>query len=449
MISDYFPKGFYWGTATASFQIEGAVSEDGRGESIWDRFCATPGKIKTGETGQPACDSYHRYKEDIALMSAMNNNAYRFSVAWPRVIPDGDGKINSPGLDYYDRVVDALLEAGITPFITLYHWDLPQALQDKGGWASRATVDAYVRFVDATVKHLGDRVSHWMTHNEPWCVSILSHQLGEHAPGLRDRKVALQVAHNLLVSHGLAVPLIRQQCPSAQVGIALNFSPAYPATDSAADQALTRCEHARFNLWFLDPIAGRGYPQDAWDGYGSDVPRVEAEDMKIIAAPLDFLGVNYYSRNVCHDPVGGGGSRILNERSQVNVSDRDWEIYPQAMYDLLIWLGLGYNFKNIYLTENGASYRDVVSPDGEVHDPKRSDFLFQHLTTLLKVIEAGVPLHGYFCWSLMDNFEWAFGTSSRFGLAFTDFYSQKRFLKDSGKWFGEVAYANRIVELKK
>lgn len=446
MISDHFPKGFYWGTATASFQIEGAVQEDGRGESIWDRFCATPGKIKTGETGEPACDSYHRYMEDIALMSAMNNNAYRFSVAWPRVIPDGDGKINPRGLDYYDRVVDALLEAGITPFITLYHWDLPQALQDKGGWATRATVDAYVRYVEATVKRMGDRVKHWMTHNEPWCVSILSHQLGEHAPGLRDRKVALQVAHNLLVSHGLAVPVIRQQCPSAQVGIVLNFTPAYPATDSAADQSLTRLEHARFNLWFLDPIAGHGYPQDAWDSYGNDVPTVEPEDMKIIAAPLDFLGVNYYTRKICHDPRGGEGSRVLNERSKDNVSDRDWEIYPQAMYDLLIWLGLGYTFTNIYLTENGASYRDVVSRDGEVHDPKRTDFLYQHLTTLLKVIEAGVPVRGYFCWSLMDNFEWAFGTSSRFGLAFTDFPTQKRILKDSGKWFGKVTRANRIVE---
>jgi beta-glucosidase len=449
MISDHFPKGFYWGTATASFQIEGAIQEDGRGESIWDRFCATPGKIKTGETGEPASDSYHHYMDDIALMRAMKNNAYRFSVAWPRVIPDGDGKINPRGLDYYDRMVDSLLKGEITPFITLYHWDLPQALQDKGGWATRPTVDAYVRYVDATVNRLGDRVKHWMTHNEPWCVSILSHQLGEHAPGLHDRKVALQVAHNLLVSHGLAVPVIRQQCSSAQVGIVLNFTPAYPATDSAADQSLTRHEHARFNLWFLDPIAGHGYPQDAWNSYGNDVPKVEPEDMKIIAAPLDFLGVNYYTRKICHDPRGGESSRVLNERSKVNVSDRDWEIYPQAMYDLLIWLGLGYNFKNIYLTENGASYRDVLSPNGEVHDPKRTDFIHQHLTTLLKVIEAGVPVCGYFCWSLMDNFEWAFGTSSRFGLAFTDFKTQKRILKDSGKWFGKVARANRIMEPEK
>jgi beta-glucosidase len=444
MISNQFPKGFYWGTATASFQIEGATHADGRGESIWDRFCDTPGKIKTGELGEPACDSYHLYMDDIAVMRAMNNNAYRFSIAWPRIIPDGDGEVNKAGLAYYDRVVDALLAAGITPFVTLYHWDLPQALQDKGGWASRATVDAYVRYVDIVVSHLGDRVKHWMTHNEPWCVSFLSHEIGEHAPGLHDRKVALQVAHNVLVSHGLAVPVIRKRCPDGKVGIVLNFSPAYPAIDSAADQAMTRQAHASFNLWFLDPIAGRGYPQDVWDSYGADVPVVEPGDMEIIAAPLDFLGVNYYSRHICHDPAGGEGSRILNVRSKTNVSDRDWEIYPQAMYDLLVWLKSGYTFKDFYLTENGASYFDVVSADGAVHDPKRVDFLQQHLATLLRSIEAGVPVRGYFCWSLMDNFEWAFGTSSRFGLAFTDFTTQVRILKDSGKWYGEVARTNQL-----
>jgi beta-glucosidase len=446
-IKKEFPKGFFWGTATASFQIEGATKEDGRGESIWDRFAATPGKIETGETGDPACDSYHLFMDDIALMRAMNQNAYRFSIAWPRIIPDGDGKINPAGLDYYDRVVDALLAAKITPYITLYHWDLPQALQDRGGWANRATVDAYVRYVDKVVSRLGDRAKHWMTHNEPWCVSILSHEIGEHAPGIRDRKIALQVAHNLLVSHGLAVPVIRQRCPSAQVGIVLNFTPAYPATDSAADQTLTRQEHARSNLWFLDPIAGRGYPQDAWDGYDKDVPQIASEDMKIIAAPLDFLGVNYYSRKVCHNPEGGTGAQILNVRDVTRLSGRDWEIYPKAMYDLLVWIGLGYNFKNIFITENGASYKDVLTPDGAVHDPSRTAFLNIHLMTLLKVIEAGVPVRGYFCWSLLDNFEWAFGTSSRFGLAYTDFTTQKRIIKDSGKWYGKVARLNQIVEI--
>jgi len=446
MVNYHFPKGFIWGTATASYQIEGAIHADGRGESIWDRFAATPGKIITGEIGEPACDSYHLYKEDIALMTDMHLNGYRFSIAWPRIIPDGSGQVQPAGLDYYDRVVDALLEAGISPFVTLYHWDLPQALQDKGGWANRATVDAFVRYTDVVVSRLGDRVKHWMTHNEPWCVSILSHEIGEHAPGLRDRKTALQVAHNVLVSHGLAVPVIRARSSDSKVGIVLNLSPAYPATDSEADQALTRREHARFNLWFLDPIMGRGYPQDAWDGYGADVPQVQPDDMKLMASPIDFLGVNYYSREVCHDPAGDPGAMELNRRSETHVTGRDWEIYPQAMYDLLVWIKNAYNFQDIYITENGASYHDVVSPDGRIHDELRIHYLYQHLSTILRAIRAGVPIRGYFCWSLMDNFEWAFGTSSRFGLAYTDFDTQKRTLKDSGVWFGKAAHANALVE---
>ena len=331
MTSNVFPKGFIWGTATASFQIEGASHEDGRGESIWDRFAATPGKILTGETGIPACDSYHRYQDDIVLMQAMNQNAYRLSIAWPRIIPDGDGKVNPLGLDYYDRVTDNLLKAGIAPFITLYHWDLPQALQDEGGWANHRTIDAYVRFVDITVSRLGDRVKHWSTHNEPWCISFLSHELGAHAPGLTDRKIALQVAHNVLLSHGLAVPIIRQRCPGAQVGIVLNFTPAYPATDSVPDQVLTRQEHARFNLWFLDPIVGRGYPQDAWEGYGRDVPQVGSDDLKYIATPIDYLGINYYSRKICHDPLQEPGSCLRNVRDETNMNGGDWEIYPQGL----------------------------------------------------------------------------------------------------------------------
>ena len=441
-----FPSGFYWGTATASVQIEGATREDGRGESIWDRFCATPGKIVTGETGDPATDSYHRFMDDIALMRDMGQNGYRFSVACPRIVPNGDGAGSMPGLDSYDRLVDALLAAGVTPFVTLYHWDLPQALEDRGGWATRATIDAYVRYAEIVVRRLGDRVKHWMTHNEPWCVSILSNELGEHAPGNHDRKLALQIAHNLLLSHGLAVPVIRRECPDGAVGIVLNQTRAYPATDSAADQALARREHARFNLWFLDPIAGRGYPQDAWDGYGAAVPQVQPGDMQTIAAPLDFLGLNYYTRSVEHDPQGGEGSRVLNRRSEIYQTGRGWEIYPQALYDLLIAVHLGYNFPIIYLTENGASYDDVLSPDGRIRDALRVDYLHRHLSTILTAIEAGVPVRGYFCWSLLDNFEWACGTGSRFGLAYTDFATQQRTLKDSGVWYGRVARANALPD---
>ena len=441
-----FPDEFVWGTATASFQIEGAIHEDGRGESIWDRFAATPGKIVTGEIGEPACDSYHRYRDDIALMREMGLGAYRFSIAWPRIVPDGAGAINPAGLDYYDRVVDALLEARIVPFVTLYHWDLPQALQDRGGWANRATVDAFVCYADAVVSRLGDRVKRWATHNEPWCVSILSHELGEHAPGLRDRKVALQVAHHVLLSHGAAVPVIRQHCPDGQAGIVLNFEPAYPATDSDADQVAARLHHARFNLWFLDPIMGRGYPQDAWDHYGAAVPQIQAGDLKTIAAPLDFLGVNNYTRAVCHDPAGGDGQRVLNRRDPTNVTARGWEVFPQGLYDLLTWLGRDYAFARLFVTENGAAYDDVVSADGSVHDPLRIAYLRQHLAAVRRAIDARVPVQGYFCWSLMDNFEWACGTSSRFGLAYTDFTTQRRTIKDSGYWYGRVARANALVD---
>lgn len=445
-MSNRFPEGFYWGAATASFQIEGAIHEDGRGESIWDRFAATPGKIVTGEIGEPACDSYHRYPDDIALLRAMNLNAYRFSIAWPRIVPDGAGAVNPAGLDYYDRVVDALLEAGITPFATLYHWDLPQALQDRGGWANRATIEAFVRYTEATVGRLGDRVKKWMTFNEPWCVSILSHELGEHAPGLRDRKVALQVAHNLLVAHGRAVPVIRQLSADAEVGIVLNFTPAYPATDTQADWALTRQTNVRHNVWFVDPVMGRGYPRDGWLGYGADVPEILPGDMEIMAVPTDFLGVNYYTRSVCHDPAGGEGRRVLNRRDETQTNARGWEIYPQAFYDLLLWLQKDYAFSKIYVSENGAASDDVIAPDGRVYDPLRQSYIQRHLATLLQLIEAGVPVAGYFCWTLMDNFEWAMGTSSRFGLAYTDFASQQRILKESGKWYGRVARANALVD---
>ena len=443
---DKFPEGFRWGTATAAFQIEGAIHEDGRGESIWDRFAATPGKILTGEIGEPACDSYHRYPEDIALMQQMGLNSYRFSIAWPRIVPDGNGADNPLGLDYYDRVVDALLTAGITPFITLYHWDLPQALQSKGGWANRETIEAYVRYVDVVVARLGDRVKHWMTHNEPWCIAFLGHESGEHAPGLRDRRVALQVAHNVLVSHGQAVPVIRSRCSGAQVGIVLNFTPGYPATDTTADWAAARQYNARTNIWFIDPIMGRGYPQDAWSAFGADVPAVRADDMETIAVPLDFLGVNFYTRAVIHDPAGGPGQHVLNWRDRSRVSARDWEIYPEALYDLLIWLQRDYALPCIYLTENGAACEDTLTKDGRIDDPLRQSYIREHLLTLLRAIDAGVPVRGYFCWSLMDNFEWAYGTSSRFGLAYTDFSSQRRYLKESGYWFGRVARANAVVD---
>lgn len=440
-----FPEGFLWGTATASFQIEGATQADGRGESIWDRFAATPGKVLNGDVGDPACESYYRYTEDIDLIKLMNNNAYRFSIAWPRVIPDGDGEVVEAGLDYYDRLVDALIAANIIPFVTLYHWDLPQALQDKGGWASRATIDAFLRYVDVTVSRLGDRVNMWATFNEPWCISILSNEIGEHAPGLHDRKLALQVAHNVMLAHGKAVPIIRERSPQAKVGIVLNMTPAYPAMDTAADHQRAALDHARHNVWFIDPIMGRGYPQNAWKMYGGDVPDIQPGDLDAMHPPLDFLGLNYYTRIVAHDPADGEGTR-LHQRDDVNVSARNWEIYPRGLFDLLTWLRKNYpEIPEYYVSENGIACRDVVE-NGAVHDPQRIDYLKQHFGAAHDAINEGVPVKGYFVWSLMDNFEWAFGYDSRFGLAYVDFDSQRRLPKDSAAWYGRVAAANALED---
>ena len=442
-----FPPDFAWGTATASFQIEGATREDGRGETIWDRFAATPGRIETGETGNPACDSYHRYADDIAVMKALGANSYRFSIAWARIIPDGDGAVNPAGLDYYDRVVDALLAAGITPYVTLYHWDLPQALQDKGGWANRSAIDAFARYADMTVARLGDRVKQWATMNEPWCISILSNFIGEHAPGLRDLKTALLVAHHVLVAHGKAAPIIRDRCPDGSVGIVLNFEPSYPATDSAADARAIRLHHDHFNRWFLDPVMGRGYPQEGWEAYDVDVPEIAPDDMETIRAPIDFLGVNYYTRHIGRDPAYPSG-RILHQRDEKAVSARGWEIFPQGLYDLLTWLHRDYSIPKLLVTENGIACHDVLTVDGTVHDPERIGYIRAHLEAIQKAIEAGVNVRSYFYWSLLDNFEWACGTSSRFGLAYTNFETQQRILKDSGHWYGQVTRANAIVDCK-
>jgi beta-glucosidase len=440
-----FPDGFLWGTATASYQVEGSTREDGRGESIWDRFAATPGKVYGGHTGDPACDSYHRYNEDIALMTAMNNNAYRFSVAWPRVVPDGAGPVSERGLDYYDRLVDALLAAGITPFTTLYHWDLPQRLQDEGGWANRDSIEAFARYAGIVTGRLGDRVKMWATFNEPWCVSILSNEMGAHAPGITDRTIALQVAHNVLVAHGETMPIIRAQSPGCKAGIVLNMEAFYPATDTEADRRLADLEAARYNEWFLNPVMGKPYPQNAWDFYGDAVPEVLTGDMARIHQPVDYFALNYYTRRVVHDPAGGAGARLY-ARDDDNVSDRGWEIHPQGIADLMKHVYSQYpDIPECYVSENGISLRDELI-GGCVHDPRRISFLRQHFETVLDLIDAGVPMKGYFVWSLMDNFEWACGYDSRFGLAWVDFDTQQRTLKDSGHWYGRVAATNSLAD---
>jgi beta-glucosidase len=430
-----FPKDFLWGVATSSYQIEGAAKEDGRGESIWDRFAHTPGKVSGGATGNVACDHYHRYPEDVQLMRSLGVNAYRFSIAWPRVLPDGTGAVNLKGLDFYDRLVDELLEAKIAPMATLYHWDLPQALEDRGGWGSRETAYAFAGYAGTVARRLGDRVNLWITHNEMWCTAFLGYMLGIFAPGKSDPKLALQVAHNVLLSHGLAVPEIRAAAPGVQVGIAPNLTPAYPVSASPEDAAAVHRFDGFFNRWFIDPLAGRGYPQDMVELYGSAVPDILPDDMQIIAAPIDFLGVNYYNPvQIGDDPAAAPlFTRRVDDPSLPRTADREYD--PDWLYRLLVRLKDEYTFPALVITENGAAFPDELSDDGHVHDEGRVRFLQVHFEAAERALAAGVPLKGYCVWSLMDNFEWAAGYDLRYGITYVDFETQQRVIKDSGLFY--------------
>jgi beta-glucosidase len=432
-----FPKDFLWGVSTSSYQIEGAVQEDGRGESIWDRFAHTPGNTSSGATGDVACDHYHRYREDVQLMRSLGVNAYRFSVAWPRVLPLGTGAVNLKGLDFYDRLVDELLAAGVTPVPTLYHWDLPQALEDCGGWGSRATAYAFAGYAGTVARRLGDRVKLWITHNEMWCTAFLGYFMGIFAPGKRDPKLALQVAHHVLLSHGLAAAQIRAAAAGVQVGVAPNLTPTYPASDSAEDAAAAYRFDGFFNRWVLDPLAGRGYPQDMWQLYGQAVPEVQDGDLETIAAPLDFLGVNYYNpAQIGYDPTAAPlFTRGVEDPALPKTADREYD--PQWLYRLLLRLKDEYSFPALMITENGAAFHDELSADGYVHDEGRLRFLQVHFDAAARAIAEGVPLKGFFVWSLMDNFEWAAGYDLRYGITYVDFETQQRILKDSALWYKE------------
>jgi beta-glucosidase len=442
-----FPEGFIWGAATAAYQIEGAWNEDGKGESIWDRFSHTPGTIAHGDRGDVACDHYHRWREDVALMKEVGLQAYRFSISWPRLLPEGRGRLNAAGLDFYSRLVDGLLEAAIEPFITLYHWDLPQALQDQGGWPARATAEAFVEYADLVTRRLGDRVEHWITLNEPFVSAMVGYLEGRHAPGHSDLDEALAAAHHLLLSHGWAIPVIRRNSPGAQVGIALNLSGQTPASPSAADRAAAWQRDGVVNRWFLDPLSARGYPADIVQHHGNLMEFVQAGDLEAIAAPLDFLGVNYYARGVVRSSVVTGAENAPRtvfpnpERTEMG-----WEVYPEGLYELLGRLHFDYRFPALYVTENGAAYPDRIGPDGQVDDPLRVAFLEEHLAAAARAIGAGVPLRGYFVWSLMDNFEWAHGYSKRFGLIYVDYPTQRRVLKTSAHWYRRVIAANAVVD---
>ncbi|UGQ45972.1 GH1 family beta-glucosidase [Massilia endophytica] len=438
-----FGADFLWGCATSSYQIEGAVHEGGRVESIWDRFCTQPGKIRDGSSGAVACDHYHRWPQDLDMLKDMGANAYRFSIAWPRIY--GDGKTpNEEGIAFYEKLVDGLLERGIEPWITLYHWDLPQVLQEQGGWAVRSTVNAYLEYVDLMTRRLGSRVRHWITHNEPWCTAMHGYWDGMHAPGMKDFRTAVQCSHNVLASHGLALPIIRRNVPDARVGIALSLHPTYAASDSAEDKAAAQRHDGLRNRWYLDPLYGKGYPADTLALMGADAPKMEAGDLEAIARKTDFVGLNYYFPEVIADAPGHGPlhGRIVHPEG-VERTAFGWQVAPEGLTDLLVRIRRDYGAQEVYVTENGSSYEDVPGPDGTVQDPQRLSYLQRHLAAMREAMRQGVPVKGYFAWSLLDNFEWAEGYIRRFGLAYVDFATQQRTLKQSGQWYRALLKGTR------
>lgn len=451
MSESHFPAGFHFGVATSAHQIEGASREGGRGESVWDRFAATPGRVKDASTPDVACDHFHLWREDIALMRELGLDSYRLSTGWTRILPTGTGAPEARGLAFYDRLIDGLLAAGITPFVTLNHWDLPQALDERGGWGARATADAFVVYADAVTAKLGDRVKHWITHNEPWCIATLGHEEGCHAPARRDPAEALRVAHHLLLSHGWAVPVIRRNAPGAQVGLTTMVTAVESASSSPADVDAARRLDGTFNRWFLDPLFRGRYPEDAIAdrvrrGHlaSADMPFVHAADLAAIAVPTDFVGINYYSRAVVKagpdgEPVG------VPQAPPEQLTEMGWEVRPQAFYDVLVRITRDYSPRAIHVTENGAAFADPPPVNGRVSDPRRVDFLRSHLAAALRAIETGVPLAGYFAWSLLDNWEWAEGYTRRFGLYRVDFETQQRTIKDSALFYRDVVAARAVA----
>jgi beta-glucosidase len=431
-----FPSDFHWGVATSAYQIEGAAQEGGRGPSIWDTYSHTPGKVLNGDTGDVACDHYHRLEEDLDLIQSLGVDSYRFSIAWPRVQPLGHGAWNPEGLAFYDRLVDGLLKRGIAPHITLYHWDLPQGLQDRGGWESRDTAYRFADYAKVMAERLGDRAASICTHNEPWCTAVLGNELGRFAPGFQDQKVMLRVAHHLLLSHGLALQAMRSTSTRAPLGIVLNQSPATPATASAADAALADKEYAMFVRWYMDPLFKKQYPQ------GPDLPVcdvVQAGDLDTITQPMDFLGINYYTRiwsSAAKPPVPAPNA--------LGVSDMGWENYPQGLTDLLVKIHTDYTLPPIFITENGFANADVLV-DGKVADTPRIDYMRTHLQAVRAAMAAGVKVKGFFYWSLMDNFEWDSGYAKRFGLFHVDYRTQVRTAKDSAHWYRALIAQHRTV----
>lgn len=440
------PSDFLWGAATSAFQTEGSPSADGRLPSIWDDFGRTPGAVEGGDTGEVACDSYRRWPEDLDLLRQLGVTSYRFSIAWPRIQPTGRGPANVAGLDHYDQMVDDLLEAGIRPFTTLYHWDLPSALQHTGGWTSRETSYRFAEYATIVAERLGDRVSQWVTLNEPLCSAWIGHMEGRMAPGMRDLRSAVHASHHLLLAHGLAVQALRSVATKTpSVGIVNNLSPCEPATDTPTDiQAAMRAD-GHTNRWWLDPLVGRGYPVDMVELYGIELP-VRQGDMETIATPLDFLGLNYYFRQkIAADPtVATLGFRQVPVEGATTTA-LDWEVHPAGLAEMLLRLTKDYDAPALYVTENGSAWTDEADANGYVADHERTAYLLDHVDAVAEAVAQGAPVRGYFAWTLLDNFEWAYGYRPRFGLAHVDYATQRRVLKLSGQTYRDLIDRNRAV----
>ncbi len=447
-----FPKGFVWGAAAASYQVEGAAYEDGKGLSVWDTLCRKPGAIWNGHTGDVACDHYHRYRSDVALMKRIGLKAYRLSISWPRVMPDGVGRVNEKGMAFYDRLIDALIAAGIQPFVTLFHWDYPYALYQRGGWLNRDSADWFAEYAAVVVSRLSDRVQHWMTQNEPQCFIGLGHESGGHAPGLKLPEAEwLQAAHHAMLAHGRAVQAIRA---ASRVPCRIGYAPvgaaAYPETERPADVAAARqqmfsvrAKSVWNNAWWMDPIFLGRYPEDGWKLFGASVPKVEPGDMKTIRQKLDFFGVNVY-RGGCVRRGPDGRPEDVPLKAGHPLTAFHWEVTPEALY----WAPRFYYERYklpIYVTENGMANTDWIALDGKVHDPQRIDYTQRYLRALGRAVRDGVDVRGYFHWSIMDNFEWAEGYKQRFGMIYVDYPTQRRILKDSAHWYSRVIRTNGAI----
>ena len=454
-MSVQFPDGFAWGTATASYQIEGAVNEGGRSPSIWDTFSHTPGKVDNGDTGDVTDDHYHRYEEDVQLMADLGTGWYRFSLAWPRLQPDGRGALNEEGVDFYSRLVDALLAKGITPWVTLYHWDLPQVLQDAGGWPARDTAQRFAEYAVAVYDRLHDRVKHWTTLNEPWVSAVIGHATGRHAPGLQDPEATLRATHHLLLGHGLATEAMRARGDDDSVfGITLNVTQVEAASDDPADADAARRADGLVNRIFFDPLLRGAYPEDVLEAVRgvTDGAHIQDGDLEQIHQPLDVLGINYYFRTLVRSGQGDEPTQWVGQPDIEQVlrgwpqTEMGWEIDPEGLYLFLTRVARDYPGVPLYVTENGAAFPDEKSEDGAVHDPDRIAYLDSHFRAAHRAIEDGVDLRGYFVWSLLDKFEWSFGYRMRFGLIHVDFDTLERTPKDSARWYAQVTRANGLPE---